>query len=203
MKFKIGKREQKDLFISWITISIAFAIMFLMPALNISSIPFVLIVSLFAVGTGFILHELAHKYMAIKYGCHAEFRAWSQGLIFAIILPIITLGTVLFAAPGAVYIHGPHINNKQNGIISLAGPATNIILSILFFIIGFASANLLIKEVFIISAQINAFLGFFNLLPVFVLDGAKVFKWDIKVWLLAILIAGLLSFAPKLVFFFL
>lgn len=203
MKFKIGKREQKDLFISWITISIAFAIMFLMPALNISSIPFVLIVSLFAVGTGFILHELAHKYMAIKYGCHAEFRAWIQGLIFAIILPIITLGTVLFAAPGAVYIHGPHINNKQNGIISLAGPATNIILSILFFIIGFASANLLIKEVFIISAQINAFLGFFNLLPVFVLDGAKVFKWDIKVWLLAILIAGLLSFAPKLVFFFL
>lgn len=203
MKFKIGKREQNDLLISWITISIAFAIMFLMPALNISDIPFVLIVSLFAVGTGFVLHELAHKYTAIKYGCHAEYRAWRQGLIFAIILPIITLGTFLFAAPGAVYIHGPHINNKQNGIISLAGPATNIILSILFFIIGLSSSNLLVTSIFVPAATINALLGFFNLLPVFVLDGAKVFKWDIKVWLLAILIAGLLSFAPELVFFFL
>ena len=34
------------------------------------------------------------------------------------------------------------------------------------------------------GALINASLGFFNLIPFWVLDGAKVVRWSWKVWLL-------------------
>ena len=40
---------------------------------------------------------------------------------------------IAFAAPGAVYIHGNYISREQNGKISLAGPATNIILRVVLF----------------------------------------------------------------------
>ena len=86
---------------------------------------------LVSVGLGFILHELAHKFVAIRYGFYAEFRMWFEGFIFALITAFI-LGLV-FVAPGAVYIHGEYISREQNGKISIAGPLVNIVLALFFF----------------------------------------------------------------------
>jgi Zn-dependent protease len=44
------------------------------------------------VGTGFVLHELAHKYSAKYYGHFAEFRMSPQGLALALIISIATFG---------------------------------------------------------------------------------------------------------------
>lgn len=139
--------------------------------------------SLLTVGMGFVLHELAHKYIAIRYGAHAEFRSWNLGLFLALFLSVMV--GVVFAAPGAVYIFGPHLNRRQNGWISLAGPLTNMALAIFFFAISFIHG---FAELGTWGAAINIWLGLFNMIPIFPLDGSKVVDWDWRAWLITSLV---------------
>ncbi|MBU4220317.1 MAG: hypothetical protein KKA10_01630, partial [Euryarchaeota archaeon] len=60
----------------------------------------------FGVGTGFILHELAHKFTAQRYGYVADYEASPMGLFLAIGLKMFT--GIVFAAPGAVMIRGKY-----------------------------------------------------------------------------------------------
>jgi len=74
---KFSPIEQQDLVKAWFVIALAFAIV-LNGGLGFGSEFFILIVlSAITVGLGFLLHELAHKYVAQKYGCWAEFRAFN------------------------------------------------------------------------------------------------------------------------------
>ena len=145
------------------------------------------------VGAGFILHELGHKFVSMKYGYWAEFKLWPQGLIFALITSFFGF---VFAAPGAVYTYANHMTDEINGKISIAGPIVNIILALVF--LGIATMiypSALYSEssalIFIICAtgySINSFLAVFNLLPIGNLDGSKVL-----IWLVTIAIAAILS----------
>jgi Zn-dependent protease len=109
-------------------------------------------------------------------------------------MSLITLGSFVFAAPGAVYIWGKNISKKENGIISILGPLTNYVFAIIFIVLGFVFAitlsNKILITIMFIVAQINLFLGAFNLLPIPPLDGFKVFLWNKWLWgaLLAIFI---------------
>ena len=178
------EREHFDLLVSWGTITLAFSLVLSENFLNLYSFFEALPIAALGVGSGFILHELAHKYVAIRYGAHAEFRMWSTGLILAIILPIVT-GLIgrpfLFAAPGAVYIFD-HVSRKQNGLISLAGPATKVVLGVLFIFLGLLFDGAFFSRLFLSAASINFFLGFFNMIPIFPLDGSKVLAWNGLVW---------------------
>lgn len=139
------------------------------------------------VGLGFILHEIAHKIVALKYGFWAEYKLWFEGLVLAIVMAIF-LG-IVFAAPGAVYIYGGHIRRDEDGKISLAGPLTNIFLALLFLALtktGF------FREIFYLGFAINSFLAFFNLLPIGILDGSKVFRWNFIIWFFTIVFAFVL-----------
>jgi len=177
--------ERNDLLISWLTISIAFSILLSRPFLNILDFVIVFPISLTTVGAGFIFHELAHRTVAKKFGAHAEYRAWKAGLVFAILSSFIGF---IFAAPGAVYIYG-NINRKQNGLISLAGPATNIAVGLIFALVAMARLSDITNLTGNIGLQINMFLAMFNLIPFGPLDGGKVFVWNPAVWGVAIAIS--------------
>ncbi|MEM2963236.1 MAG: site-2 protease family protein [Candidatus Anstonellales archaeon] len=145
------------------------------------------------VGTGFVLHELAHKFVAMRYGAWAEFRAWPTGLVLMLVMAILPIG-FLFLAPGAVWIYSPHITRRQNGIISVAGPVTNIILALIFVGFSVIAPSNTLQRIAILGAYVNSFLAFFNMIPIFPLDGSKVLAWDWKVWLLVIGISALMAF---------
>ena len=182
--FRLSDQEKFDLLVSWITISVAFAILMGKGFLNIASIAVALPLSLVVVGTGFVLHELAHKYVAVGYGAWAEYRAWNIGLIIALVSSLLGF---IFAAPGAVYIFGD-ISRKKNGIISLAGPLTNIAIGTFFlFIAAFTKQSDFIGQIAEFGYRINFFLALFNMLPIFPLDGSKVFAWDTKIWAIVFL----------------
>jgi len=177
-QIKIGniltsETEVRDLIKAWIAISAAFAILFSGTIFSISFYYSFIIASL-TVGVGFLFHELGHKLMAQHYGCFAEFRAFNQMLILAVIMSF--FGFVL-AAPGAVMISGP-VGIRRNGKISLAGPAVNIILATLF--LGFLLSNPsgITATIAYYGLLVNTWLALFNMIPFGNFDGAKILKWN-------------------------
>lgn len=172
-------RELFDIAVSWFTISLAFFILLNGKYSSLSSVE-TFLASLVVVGAGFVLHELAHKYVAIHYGAKAGFRMWPFGLVFALLSAFLGF---IFAAPGAVYIYG-NIDTKQNGIISLAGPLTNVLLAFLFAFLFLGSGSIVLQAIGSLGITVNLFLALFNMLPLFILDGSKVFKWNPAVWAL-------------------
>ncbi len=148
-------------------------------------------VMIVTVGAAFILHEMSHKVVAQRYGATAAFRVWPLGLLMALVFSL--FGFVL-AAPGAVYIYAPNITKRQNGIISLAGPFTNMVLALMFIailpitVLTFGPQSI-ISEIALIGYSINGLLALFNLIPVFPLDGSKVLAWNWMIWAGAVAIA--------------
>ncbi|MFA5931249.1 MAG: site-2 protease family protein [archaeon] len=195
-----SKQEKKDLLISWLTLSLAFAVVINPVFFNVGNLFFSLPIALLAVGTGFVFHELAHREAAKHFGFHSEFRAWYPGLIIALGLAIVTMGQFIFAAPGATYFFGENVTRKQNGLISLAGPLVNIIFGIILVIIAAMVGDALFIQIFVTAATINFWLALFNLLPIFPLDGAKVISWKPGVWIFFMALAVVLVFMPTILF---
>ena len=156
-----------------------------------------LVVLSFTIGIAFIAHEMGHKWAAEQFGTASRFVMWSQGIIFMMLTSFFGF---LFAAPGAVYIFARNMPKEQEGIISVAGPSVNILLYSIFALIligsgifGYVLTDIL-KTICALGLQINAFLALFNLLPFFILDGAKVFRWNKSIWAVAFFGAILMLF---------
>ena len=188
---KFLKKEIKDLLIAGLMISLAFAILLSGGSLNglnffNKNFFIIFIVAFFTAGIGFLLHELMHKYFAQSYGLFAEFRAFYGMLWLAILFSF--FGFIL-AAPGAVFIQGK-ITKEKNGKISLAGPMTNLILALLFLIfLLILNLSGIFSMLFIFGLKINSLLAAFNMIPAMPFDGAKVFKWNKKIYFLTLIFA--------------
>ncbi len=178
-------REIVHLLVSLIVLTIAFTYPSLSPAK-------MMIVAI-SVGTGFILHELAHKFTAQRYGYVADYEASPMGLLMAIGLSVITKGEFVFAAPGAVMIRGKWIHNayedlyrdttKEIAYISVSGAVVNLALAVLFYTASFFVAQSgLAYAILSTGAFINVFLAGFNMIPFGPLDGAKVWRYNPVLW---------------------
>ena len=177
--FTLSDFEMKELLKAWIAISLAVTI-----ALGGLSAQFLLIFALSAltVGIGFLFHELGHKVLAQRYGLKAEFRAFNQMLVLAIIVAFFGF---VFAAPGAVMIR-QRTTVEKFGKIALMGPVINLILALIFLGIAFIPGlNVLGWFGFLI----NSWLALFNMLPFWQLDGNKVWAWNKGVAIAVIIIA--------------
>jgi Zn-dependent protease len=140
-----------------------------------------------AVGTGFVLHELAHKVVAQRYGHWAEFRAQFGGLGLTVLVAAFT--KFLFAAPGAVLIQG-RVTPRENGLISLVGPGMNLLIAAVCYPLAWSTdTEALQPTIFGGIAMVNAVLCLFNLVPIGPLDGRKVWAWSKVAYLLALAVA--------------
>lgn len=213
VKYKIGSflstsnRELKDISKAWLAISIAFGIV--LGGLT-SKFFTAFVISAIAVGLGFLLHELSHKFFAQKYGYKAEFRSFDEMLFLAVIMSF--FGFVL-AAPGAVMIFTNVIDKRKNGIISVAGPIMNLVLASIFLLLSMLisgsfsgathllSSNVsdilglsIIKAIFVIGFLVNSWLALFNMIPIWLFDGAKVFRWNKLVYSIILIISVIFVF---------
>ena len=179
MSFSNYEKEQLKESIGILTIAFTLALSNgLVPVMNEPSILLTeLPLAFAAVMTGFLLHELAHKWMAQQYGCWAEYRGNRNGLYFALMMSVFGF---LLAAPGAVMVSG-NITNRQHGIIAAVGPLTNIAIAIMAFPFYIFTANIdiwIVGELARFLIIINLILAGFNMIPVQPLDGSKIIVWN-------------------------
>jgi len=177
---QIPPHERRDLLVAWLALSAAFTLAMIWgQRLNPVIMTQFFVISLVTAGIAFIIHEMAHKFTAMKYGYWAEFQMNSMMLVVAVAMAAIA--GIVFAAPGATMIYGTSISREENGKISLAGPVSNLILIIPFAALVFFSqaAGLGILAVIgIVGIKVNAMIAAFNLLPIGPLDGAKILSWN-------------------------
>ena len=108
-----SQTELKDLGISLLAFSLGLAFVFNRGVIGgmlslgselLVTIPLFFFLGMVAFGPAFIIHELAHKFVAKYYGCWAEFRADPAGLRTGVMIAFF-IG-FLFMAPGAVMVAG-------------------------------------------------------------------------------------------------
>ncbi|MXR51610.1 metalloprotease [Halovenus sp. WSH3] len=181
--------ELRDLAVAWVALGFAFA-MFLEPATiqrmlgGAGHFGRTFLLSMLTVGVGFLLHELAHKIVAVQFGQVAAFRA-DYGMLALAVAG--ALAGIFFAAPGAVY-HRGRITTRQNGLIAVAGPVTNLALAVVF-LLPFLLFGGFVGEVSQMGVLVNLFLGAFNMIPFGPLDGKTVREWDTGIFALVLVTA--------------
>lgn len=174
-KLQFSSHELRDLFVAWAVLGLAFAVFFAGGAqqfLRGDPLGYVS-ASLLSAGVAFLLHELAHKVVAVRFDQVAEFRA-DYGMLFLALMS--ALAGFIFAAPGAVH-HRGRVTDRQRGLIALAGPVTNLALAVAFFPLLLTSGEFLVQVGFY-GVFINLLLAAFNMLPFGPLDGRTVLDWS-------------------------
>lgn len=197
---RFSGEEVRDLIKAWIAISLAISIAILgFDSLQTLGLPLLVrgfVIYSITVGFAFLAHEiLGHKLVAQRRGVFAEFRADDLFLMLAVLF---SFTGFVFAAPGAVIISGV-TKIETYGRIAASGPLVNIILAITFGLLARAGVELILPlysgegiDLVAQSYRINAWLALFNLLPLGILDGAKVLAWSRGVWILLIGVSVLL-----------
>ncbi|RLG75103.1 MAG: site-2 protease family protein [Thermoprotei archaeon] len=182
--------ELRDLVVSWIVLSLCFAIPYIRH-LHFHGV----LASFLAVGTGFATHELAHRTVARRMGLLARYQAWWGGLLLAFMVAIISTiafrSTIVFAAPGAVVVYTPWSGIyavHATYLVSLAGPLTNVGIAFVSWVVS-RLAPPIISYYAYITAYVNAVLALFNSLPIPPLDGYKVIRYSVVHWLLLFILS--------------
>lgn len=138
------------------------------------------------------VHEYAHGWMAFKLN---DYTAKSMGRLTLNPIPHIDpIGTIavpaiLFFTSGFLFgwakpvpINYNNLSDKKNGVlkVSLAGPASNIIMAFIWGIIAYLGLFVLDSEIIISMGAIGVFfnllLAIFNLLPIPPLDGSVILR---------------------------
>ncbi len=150
------------------------------------------------IAPAFVLHELGHKLTSQRFGFQAEYRMWTQGLMFALLITIISGGKFIFVAPGAVYFGGGvrKASLEDTAKIGISGPLVNLMLAGIFGAVASVSSGV-IGMIGSYGAYVNAWLAIFNLIPFAPLDGEKIFKWNKKIWG-AVIFLGIAAFIASM-----
>lgn len=180
-KFGFSMIEARDLVISILLVS---GVGLSMLGTNLlRSSAGVVIVLVLAFTASFLIHEMAHKATAQRYGLWAEFRLTIWGALITLISIISPFFKII--SPGAVMIAGA-ADKDTIGKTAISGPFINLVICASSLALTFiVPENNPFFVAVVFAAVFNAFIATLNLLPFGILDGWKVFKWSKLVWALA------------------
>ena len=121
-----------------------------------------------------VLHELAHKFVAMSFGAVATLHAPLGWYAVIIILRLLNFPLLFFVGG---YVTHSGLPALQSSLVSVAGPLTNIILYGVFLsIIKFKLVHRKYYRALAISAKLNLFLAVFNMIPIPGFDGYNFFR---------------------------
>jgi len=152
--------------------------------------------------TAFLFHEFGHRQAAIHFGLQTKFRLLTFGmaittlsLVMGFISLISSSNTFpMLALPGAVVVLGLDKINRKTGLCKAAGPIVNLIYGSILLTISLLIPNTLYPLNFFIgyASYFNFMLGAFNMIPIGILDGQNIWKWNKKVYICLVSSLGLM-----------
>jgi len=188
-------REVGQILVAWIVLSLAISISYIGGLFEGMGDAAGIAAAFIATATAFILHEMGHKFVAMRLGYVAHFQVWAWGLALTLITAVVSQGAFIFGAPGAVYIApaaaaGYYGYNRFSGragdqdretmLISAAGPGTNLVFGVFFLLLLLVGpATGFVSTVASYGFSLNVGLGAFNMLPIPPMDGYKIFRSSI------------------------
>ena len=120
-----------------------------------------------------LLHEFGHKFVAMHFGLTATFHAAYVWLAIGIIVKLLRFPFIIFV-PAFVSVQGA--TAAQMTIIAFAGPAVNLILGVVSFVVYKAAAlSASASKFWQYTMWINFGLFVLNMLPIPGFDGSRVF----------------------------
>ncbi len=133
------------------------------------------------VALSFLIHISVQRIWSLGTGYRLEWKMWSFGLLFGLILAFLTNGRFWLILPGGFIVHhlAGHrlgwfrygINYWAIGLIAATGPLATIILAAIFKALSGFMVNSLIQKVIIF----NIAYAIYSILPIPPLDGSKTF----------------------------
>lgn len=151
----------------------------------ITSIPLVLGVVSFSM----LLHELAHKLIARFFGLKTVFKANELGLVIS--APFSLLVGAFFPTYGSTFIKQTDWSYNKDpgkmGLIYAAGPVISLVLAFSFFGLTHLLDGEWMESLATTGFWINFSLGFFNLFPIPMLDGSKIFHGNKPIWVILVI----------------
>ncbi len=138
------------------------------------------------------IHEYAHAFFAYKFGDDTAFKLGRLtlnpikhiDLVGSIIMPILafTSGFMLIGWAKPVPVNRNKFKNglKDDAIVSVAGPISNLVFAVIVYVIyslfvnGGIEINYILYNIIRLTIIFNVFLFCFNLLPIPPLDGSHI-----------------------------
>jgi Zn-dependent protease len=152
--------------------------------------------------TAFLFHEFGHRQVALHFGLQTKFRLLTFGMlltVLSLIMGFISLVSSsptfpMLALPGAVVVLGLEKINRKTGLCKTAGPLVNLVYGSILLIISLIIPNALYPLNFFVgyASYFNFMLGAFNMIPIGILDGQNIWKWNKKIYLGLIASLGIL-----------
>jgi Zn-dependent protease len=189
--------EVAQIVIAWVALSLALSVADIEGLFSGTGNLDYIAAAFITTATGFVLHEMGHKFVAMGRGYIAHFKIWTWGIALVLVIAIVSQGQFIFGAPGAVYIAPAtgllsyeyattqRSEKRDNAVISAAGPGTNLAFASLFlFLIFMLPTDGFWSTVASYGFILNVGLGSFNMLPIPPMDGYKIFKGNIPLGLL-------------------
>jgi Zn-dependent protease len=178
--------EITDILIADAALTVAFALVFSggVAGFTVSSFLYYIPIAFVAVSLSFVLHEYMHKIVAQRFGAIAAFRRWDSGIAITLLS---SLFGFLIGLPGATMIYTNRFTVREEGYVSLAGPLTNFAVFLIVLMLStVASGHFVLGQYLRVMISTTLFicvwLAFFNMLPIYPLDGSKVLRWNKAVY---------------------
>ncbi len=133
------------------------------------------------VALSFLVHISMQRIWALGTGFRLEWKMWSFGLLFALIMAFLTNGFIWLILPGGIVLHhmAGHrlgwfrydINYWALGMTTATGVIASVVLVIVFKAISIFASNSLIDKLIIF----NIAYALYSLAPIPPLDGSRIF----------------------------
>ncbi|HLG25074.1 MAG TPA: hypothetical protein VI564_09150 [Candidatus Nanoarchaeia archaeon] len=133
------------------------------------------------VALSFIVHDAGKRISGLYVGFRVEFKFWTLGSLFAVILAFVSNGSLWLIIPGSFMVHhlAGHrlgffrygINYFAIGMIALMGAISSIMLIILLKILYVFAPSALIQK----AIMFNVIFVITNMLPIPAFDGGKIY----------------------------